>query len=188
MASIEPLSQVIHGKSIQIRCARRADAPLVMALNREMAGFEFSVAEADESNADIAELAAGFETAAADPQLLRLIALHEGHVVGSLDFIAPSKRRIRHRGRFGIAVSEQWRGKGIGTALIRVMIDWAKAHPHIEKIRLGVLAANVRAKALYERMGFVEEARRKGEFKLPGGRYVDDVMMCLWVKRGAGGM
>lgn len=182
MAVIAPITCSLRTAQILIRPAAPADAAAITRFNRAMADFEFTVVEADESSADVDALAGELASDAANPQHLRLLAEHDGSIVGTLDFAAPSKRRIRHRGRFGIAVARDWRGRGVGTALIRTMIDWARAHPHIEKIRLGVLGENHRAVELYRRLGFVEEARRAGEFKLPGGRYCDDIMMCLWVK------
>ncbi len=165
-----------------IRSATAADAPALLAFNRTMAAWELSVAEPDEVPADVQALINEIELLSADPQRLRLVAENQGHVIGGLDFVAPARRRIRHRGRFGIAVAENWRGRGIGAALIHAMLDWARAHPHIEKVRLNVLSENTRAVALYQRLGFAEEARRVAEYKFPAGRYCDDIMMSLWVK------
>jgi RimJ/RimL family protein N-acetyltransferase len=50
----------------------------------------------------------------------------------------------------------------------------------IEKLSLAVFAENQRAIALYKSCGFVEEGRRKGEFRV-GGRAVDDLLMARWV-------
>ncbi len=187
MGSIAPRTVQACDATVEVRCAQASDAPGIIALNRHMAEWELSVIEPDESGRDPLVLAREIEHNVRDPQHLRLVALEGDLIVGALEFVAPSKRRIRHRGRFGIAIAADWRGRGIGTALIAAMIDWARAHAHIEKIRLGVLAENTRAIALYRRLGFVEEGRRSGEFKLRGGRYCDDVMMCVWVKPTTGG-
>jgi RimJ/RimL family protein N-acetyltransferase len=182
MARIGPITCSLKPGVIVIRSASAADAAAIIGFNRAMTDFEFSVVEADESSGDVRAMERELASDAENPQHLRLLAEHDGGVVGTLDFSAPSKRRIRHRGMFGIAVARDWRGRGVGTALIRTMIDWARAHRHIEKIRLGVLGDNHRAIELYRRLGFEQEARRAAEFKLPGGRYCDDIMMCLWVK------
>jgi hypothetical protein len=41
--------------------------------------------------------------------------------------------------------------------MIEALLDWAAAHPVLEKVELGVFATNERARALYRRIGFVEE-------------------------------
>lgn len=55
----------------------------------------------------------------------------------------------------GIAVSSKSRGNGIGSALLKKMIQYAGEHQYT-KIRLDVIDTNKQAKKLYERMGFSE--------------------------------
>lgn len=54
----------------------------------------------------------------------------------------------------GIFVSETARGMGVGTALLDAVCDEAKARNYSE-VRLDVIDRNPRARALYEREGFV---------------------------------
>lgn len=60
----------------------------------------------------------------------------------------------------GIFVSDAARGKGVGTALLQAIFRKA-AGDGLHRVRLDVIDRNVRARALYERMGFspVSEAR-----------------------------
>ncbi|MFN7222512.1 MAG: GNAT family N-acetyltransferase [Paracoccaceae bacterium] len=53
----------------------------------------------------------------------------------------------------GICVSNGDRGRGIGTALVTALIDEARNRGY-RAIRLEVIDTNVRARALYERLGF----------------------------------
>lgn len=53
----------------------------------------------------------------------------------------------------GIFVSEAARGKGVGTALLRAIFERA-AEDGLNRVRLDVIDRNVRARSLYERMGF----------------------------------
>ncbi|GGE99490.1 GNAT family N-acetyltransferase [Stappia taiwanensis] len=66
----------------------------------------------------------------------------------------------------GIAVSPEARGRGIGTALLDAICSIARqAGRH--SVRLDVIDSNPRARALYERNGFVAgETRHLGLFKL----------------------
>ncbi len=54
----------------------------------------------------------------------------------------------------GIAVTRDWRGRGIGTALLRALCEEGIARGY-GSIRLEVIDANWRARALYERHGFM---------------------------------
>ena len=53
----------------------------------------------------------------------------------------------------GICVSADARGKGIGTALLDALFDYAKTHG-FHGVTLDVVDKNPRAKALYENLGF----------------------------------
>lgn len=55
----------------------------------------------------------------------------------------------------GIFVSSDARGGGVGTALLDAIVDTAR-HLQLSKVRLDVIDSNPRARALYEREGFVE--------------------------------
>lgn len=54
----------------------------------------------------------------------------------------------------GICVVPSARGQGVGTVLLQAICDEAKAR-HYPGVRLDVISSNPRARALYERFGFV---------------------------------
>ena len=84
---------------------------------------------------------------------------------------------------FGIGIRKEWRGRGVGEAVLRALLDWATKNPRIEKVSLAVLADKANAIALYRKLGFVEEGRRVPEIKVAKGKYVDDLLMYRWVKK-----
>lgn len=110
-----------------------------------------------------------------------LVAEQDGKVVGHamLDPMFLSARS--HVFQLGIAVHQGWRGRGLGKALMRGLIDWAKKDKLVEKIELLVRASNKPAIKLYEKFGFREEGRFKKRIKLGTGHYLDDVAMALWL-------
>jgi GNAT superfamily N-acetyltransferase len=55
----------------------------------------------------------------------------------------------------GVGLAAEWRGRGIGTALIRHLEGWAREHG-VERIGLVVADANVDAIRLYRRLGYVD--------------------------------
>lgn len=59
----------------------------------------------------------------------------------------------------GLAVRPEARGKGIGSTLLEALCLEAEARGH-DAVRLDVVEENLRARALYERLGFCVRARR----------------------------
>ncbi|PFA69165.1 GNAT family N-acetyltransferase [Bacillus sp. AFS015802] len=102
-------------------------------------------------------------------------------VIGSIEFRSNRLKRMSHTGSISMSIMEPYRGMGIGTLLLKALLDWAENHPHIEKVSLGVFSTNHRAIALYKRMGFIEEGRKVREFKINEDTYVDDVLMYRFV-------
>ena len=66
-----------------------------------------------------------------------------------------------------LAVDPARRDQGIGTALLQAVYAFAQAHAY-RAVRLGVVDTNPRARALYEREGFVA----KYTLHLPGMRFL----------------
>jgi ribosomal protein S18 acetylase RimI-like enzyme len=99
------------------------------------------------------------ELEAADEVDLHLVAEVDGVVVGQLDaFMRPlpsagSMRMPRRGALIGIAVDEDWRGRGIGTALMRAAEDWARDRGY-DTLELDVADPNGDARRLYERLGY----------------------------------
>jgi RimJ/RimL family protein N-acetyltransferase len=187
MCTIAPRQvRLKNGRVATIRCAAPEDARPLAELSRHVAGeLTYTVSEPDEAP-DAAEMGDRIRDRHEHPSRLLLVASDEqGRVVGELDCGAGSRRRLAHRARFGISVAKDHRNQGIGHALIETMLEWAGAHPVIEKVVLGVFAENDAAIGLYKRLGFVVEGRRVREFKLGPGRYADDLIMAKLIKEPA---
>lgn len=109
-----------------------------------------------------------------------LVAEHGGAIVGHA-FLEPlSLKSLCHVAQLSICVHKGWQEKGIGTALLNKLIEWAKGSQTIEKIELSVRATNSRAINLYKKMQFVEEGRLKNRIKIKCGHYIDDILMALY--------
>jgi RimJ/RimL family protein N-acetyltransferase len=176
------------GTPIFLRTPGLADARRILHYRRsEAKTHDFEVVTAEEIKDDDDLQRKWLFNYIQDPNKLCLIAehrrTHDPEVIAMLDFYAHPWRRIAHHGTMGIGVALQWRGRGIGTAMIKMLIQWVEAHPTLEKIYLGVWANNLRAQALYTSLGFYEECRRKEYFKLAPNEYVDDIVMVLPIKR-----
>ena len=107
-----------------------------------------------------------------------LIARVDGEVVGLLNYSGGKRQAMRHAVVLGISVRKAWCGRGVGTALLRAAIDHARASGVVKRIELSVFAHNKRAIHVYEKLGFVQEGRRRNSV-YKNGRYVDDLIMAL---------
>ena len=85
----------------------------------------------------------------------------------------------RHVGGIGIAIQDGWREAGLGRRLMERILEWMRARG-FAKAELAVFATNVRARRLYESLGFGEEGVRRRHVRL-GDEYVDEVLMGLWL-------
>jgi RimJ/RimL family protein N-acetyltransferase len=81
-------------------------------------------------------------------------------------------------GEVGMLVARDWRGRGVGSALVAASIDWARAHG-LHKLALSVFPHNEAAIALYRKFGFVEEGRRPKHMRRASGELWDIVDMGL---------
>jgi L-phenylalanine/L-methionine N-acetyltransferase len=72
-----------------------------------------------------------------------LVACVEDEVVGSLGLeTSPTRWRMRHVGSIGMAVRDDWQGKGIGTALMEAALDLADNWLNLTRIELRVYVDN----------------------------------------------
>ncbi len=116
------------------------------------------------------------------PSRLIIVAEINDEVVGLLDFCNGNRNRTSHTGEFGMSMAKAYRGLGIGTEMIKALIEWAQNSETIEKINLTVHSNNEPARNLYEKMGFKIEGVKEKEIKYQDGHYVDAVLMSRVVK------
>ena len=112
------------------------------------------------------------ESTAADKPDLQLVAELDAQVVGNAGLHAQPKLRRRHVMGLGIAVAHEAQGRGVGSALMRAICDYADDWAQVLRIELTVFADNERAIALYRKFGFVHEGTHRG-YALRNGQYVD---------------
>jgi RimJ/RimL family protein N-acetyltransferase len=103
-----------------------------------------------------------------------LVAVAGTEVVGSLHL---DQSRFGFA-EIGMAVAREWRGRGVGSALLGAAIEWARERG-LHKLSLGVFAHNAAAIALYRKFGFVEEGRRIKHYRRANGELWDSVEMGL---------
>jgi RimJ/RimL family protein N-acetyltransferase len=103
-----------------------------------------------------------------------LVAVAGTELIGSL-VVEPSRHGF---GEIGMTVAREWRGRGVGSALLASAIEWARDRG-LHKLSLGVFAHNTAAIELYRKFGFVEEGRRIKQYRRASGELWDAIEMGL---------
>lgn len=99
-------------------------------------------------------------------------------VIGQLGLHTfPHHPRRRHVGQIGMAVRDDWQGKGAGSALMQAMIDLADKWLNLSRIELEVYTDNKAAIHLYQKFGFVIEGTQ-ARFAFRDGEFVDVYAMA----------
>jgi RimJ/RimL family protein N-acetyltransferase len=142
----------------------RAMAEVFAAVAQEHDGI------ATEPPVDIEERTAVFARSAD----ASVVAVAGGHVVGILH-VEVSRFGF---GELAMLVDRGWRGRGVGSALVRAAIDWARGQG-LHKLCLEVFAHNTNAIALYRKSGFAEEGRRVRQYRRANGELWDSIVMGL---------
>lgn len=115
---------------------------------------------------------------AASENSVFLVAEAVGQVVGLLVAHGGKRRATRHEAVLAISVNADWRGRGVGTALMARCVEWARSTGVVTRLELKVFTRNATAIRLYERFGFVTEGVcRRSVFR--EGQYEDNRVMAL---------
>lgn len=183
MALVSPRSFCTpQGDLVTIRTALPGDAAAILAyVRRRLQEDEFYVLLPEEFDKNEEQERQWLQEGVEAPGKLNLLAEAPCGLIGMLNFENGPRKRLAHRGSFGLSLAPPWRRLGVGAALLSELLAWGQRHPEIDKISLSVYAANHGAIALYQKLGFVEEGRRPKELKLGPGHYADEVLMYRFV-------
>lgn len=110
---------------------------------------------------------------------LLIIAESQRSIIGVLGAAGGSNRRNRHVVGIGVSVMKEWQGKGVGTAMMKRLINWSRK-AGIKKIKLAVMTKNTPAIKLYKKVGFVTEGILKKDFRI-GRHYYDGMTMAKFI-------
>jgi L-amino acid N-acyltransferase YncA len=108
--------------------------------------------------------------------VIHVVAEVDGEVVAGAE-VGKQKYLMSHVGTLGIGVKSGFRGIGIGTVIMKILIEESRK-ADLKVLVLDVFDTNNTAKELYKKMGFKEVGKiPKGICK--NGKYIDLARMAL---------
>lgn len=165
--------------SITVRRATVADRDAILAVHRAAAVTPGALARSPE------EVTPAYAEAAIAADVCLVAVDVDGAVCGEIHAKRETVALFAHvLGGLTVAVHPDHQGRGVGSLLFEALIAWARAaEPEIVRIELAAGAGNPGAVRLYERLGFVHEGRQRARGRLPDGRFEDDILMGLLLRK-----
>jgi len=184
MSKIEPQEyELKNGEKLVIRTAVPDDARALLGYAHVIFAEDlYNVTTREEFDKGVEEESKWIQEHYDKPAHLTLAAELNSSLVGFLSFENGSRKRLQHQGTLHMSVNPRFMTEGVGTALLKSLIGWAKENHVIEKVTLEVFVTNEAAIRLYRKMGFLEEGRRVRHVKIADGKYVDVIVMYVFVK------
>lgn len=171
------------GRTVLIREGHPDDAASLLAtIKTYLADSDYIPLEPDEFRLSEEDERAWIESFSARDNSLLLVAVHEEELIGNIDLTGSPRRATRHTGVIGMGLLKEWQGSGLGTELLRCVVNWARKNPVLEKLWLQVYADNKAGVTIYHKAGFVECGVQKDFFKTGDNHYADNITMMLDVK------
>lgn len=100
-------------------------------------------------------------------------------VVGMVGMKVNESYRLRHSASIGIMVHVDYQGKGIGTALLKNIVDLADNWLMLVRLELTAFVENEGAVKLYQSLGFQIEGTKKYA-AIRNGKYADEYLMARY--------
>lgn len=166
MAADEPTARFV------VRPARPGDVAAAVDLLETVAAEGRWIGT--EAPVDRDERLGGFARSLGRDDEALFVAVADGELIGQLWLT----RRPYGVAELGMLVAPGWRGRRVGSALLRAGLEWARASG-AHKVALQHWPHNAAAGALYRRFGFVEEGRLRRHYPRRNGELWDAVVMGL---------
>ena len=159
-----------NGQSCTLRIASSDDAQEMIDFIRQVSGETvFMTRYEDEVTMTIAEEKEFLAARLNSPKEIMISAYIDGRLAANAGIDGlPQRDRLKHRAEMGISVLKEFWGLGLGSVLMEALIEAAKEAGY-EQLELEVVAENVRAIALYRKLGFELYGTRENTFKYRDG-------------------
>ena len=143
-------TELKNGSSVQLRPIRPEDAASIITLVKEMSPesryFRFMHAINELSP----QMVAQFTKLDYDRQMALVATDNDDDIIGVSQYVMSSDRQI---GEFAISISEQCKGQGLASSLMRLLLEHAKTQG-LKSLQGDVLRSNTPMQALMRSLGF----------------------------------
>lgn len=157
---------------ITYRKARVNDAENIVAFYNYVGGETTYLSfEKDEYPMDVKEQEISIKSMEDTPNNIMLLAMYKDTIIGIATISSSHKIKSRHEGELGIVVAQKYHGQGIGSELMKQLLDWARGNGVTTRIRLDTRADNTYAVSLYLKFGFIVEGCCKNSTLIQGHYY-----------------
>ncbi len=152
-------------QGLNIRARYAADAADIAALHN-LPGYRFGTLRTPYHTQE--EIRKGIESQAGN--FTSLVAVMDGLIIGDIGMTRFAGRRS-HVANFGMGVHDDYRARGIGSALIGEILAIADNWYNIKRLELTVYTDNEAAIRLYRKAGFEVEGTHR-DYAFRDGQYV----------------
>ena len=106
-----------------------------------------------------------------------IVTIEDNKMIGTVSL--EDINNINRTATLGIFIGDKdYRDKGYGTEVIRLILEYGFKYMNLNNIKLDVMAFNTRALKCYEKCGFKEYGRRR-KCKFINGKYYDSISMDI---------
>jgi ribosomal protein S18 acetylase RimI-like enzyme len=169
--------------SIEIRRATKDDVENVIVFCKQVGSETDNLSYGSEGiGSNIERISKYLDDVYNSDKAVFLIAISDNKIVGYAEYSSLFRKRLSHRGDMGIAVLKNYQGKGIGSHLMKELIDYVKNEIKAEIISLEVRTDNQIAINLYKNNGFEKIGFYKGFMKI-NDKYIDCDLMNLYLNK-----
>lgn len=168
------------GHKLIIRSCKKEDAKgLIEYLNITSKETRFLLREESETHLSIENEERFIKGIIEDERRLMLVCEYEEKIIGTASFDPISSLlRLKHRASIGIALYKEFNGLGIGSEMMKILLQEAQKAGYLQ-CELEVVTTNKAAIALYQKMGFKEYGILKDSIRYSDGTFAD----CCWMMK-----
>jgi RimJ/RimL family protein N-acetyltransferase len=166
---------------IDVRPATTDDVPAMVDLHIRVADEGLWIGTEPPVDAD--RVTRLFSESIHSDEHLRLVAVDGDRVVGNLS-LNPTAAGVVY---LGMTVDADYRGQGVGTTMMLAAIEWSRAQRGVHKMELEVWPHNAAGIALYRKVGFEVEGRRRRHYRRRNGELWDAILMALGLEHSSPG-